>query len=287
MKPSMKISLVPFNVAHSAVSEEGNMERVCVGYFRNAIERGFGHSVKRYTDLVVFPELWTYDLVNMMLPRMSIANIAKMTDSFVEAAIRQSIALNTSIMLGSFFRQTEHGIKNSAYIRFPNGAPIIQDKLFLTPEEKKWGIVPGDQLNVFDTQFGRVVILIGHDSEFPEISHMLASENIDLIIIPSLTDAFGYTRVRRCAKALAVQHHCYVAVVGTARSRGSRYRQIKGGAAFYAPADYGFYKMPTSPYEPLRYVLDMKMLRESKALSDIEYPARDQADRMITLVKHG
>jgi predicted amidohydrolase len=52
--------------------------------------------------------------------------------------------------------------------------------------------------------------------EFPELSRLLADEGMDILFVPFLTDTQnGYSRVRHCAQARAIENECYVAIAGS------------------------------------------------------------------------
>jgi len=58
--------------------------------------------------------------------------------------------------------------------------------------------------------------LICYDVEFPELSRILAEDGIDILFVPFLTDTQnGYSRVRNCAQARAIENECYVAIAGS------------------------------------------------------------------------
>lgn len=79
-----------------------------------------------------------------------------------------------------------------------------------------WGMVGGSELKAFDTDCGKIGILICYDVEFPELSRLLADEGIDILFVPFLTDTQnGYSRVRHCAQARAIENECYVAIAGS------------------------------------------------------------------------
>jgi predicted amidohydrolase len=74
----------------------------------------------------------------------------------------------------------------------------------------------GSSIKVFDTDCGKVGILICYDVEFPELSRLLADKGMDILFVPFLTDTQnGYSRVRHCAQARAIENECYVAIAGS------------------------------------------------------------------------
>lgn len=82
---------------------------------------------------------------------------------------------------------------NSAVLIGPNGVVCKYRKLHLSQTDKAWAS-PGDLgMAVCDLPLGRVGLLIGYDSLFPEPARCLAAAGVDLICIPS---AVAYPRVQ-------------------------------------------------------------------------------------------
>lgn len=77
----------------------------------------------------------------------------------------------------------------------------------VTPDEAKiWGLQGGNTIQTYDTDCGKIGILICYDVEFPELSRILAEDGIDILFVPFLTDTQnGYSRVRNCAQARAIE----------------------------------------------------------------------------------
>ena len=76
----------------------------------------------------------------------------------------------------------------------------IQDtfhKCHLTLDEVEDGIVLGDDLKVFDTDFGRIGILICWDYFFPEAARILAMKGAELVCVPT----HGYQQERAVIRA--------------------------------------------------------------------------------------
>jgi len=106
---------------------------------------------------------------------------------------------------------------NVGYLCKRDGSIERYEKLHVTPDEAKvWGMEGGSQIKAFDTDCGKIGILICYDSEFPELSRLLADEGMDILFVPFLTDTQnGYSRVRHCAQARAIENECYVAIAGS------------------------------------------------------------------------
>ena len=74
----------------------------------------------------------------------------------------------------------------------------------------------GSKIQTFDTDCGKIGILICYDVEFPELGRLLADDGMDILFVPFLTDTQnGYSRVRYCAQARAIENECYVAIAGS------------------------------------------------------------------------
>ncbi|MEL7527493.1 MAG: nitrilase-related carbon-nitrogen hydrolase [Pseudomonadota bacterium] len=148
-----------------------------------------------------------------------------------------------SILLGTMPVKAENGITNSAFLLTADGRRIRQDKLCLTPFEQDpetWNLTPGDQLAVFELDGLRMAILICLDIEMPALSCLLARVNLDLVLVPSMTEKLsGYHRVYGCAKARAVELMCAVAVCGVVGvSKGTTQNDSSvSGAALYVPCE--------------------------------------------------
>lgn len=133
---------------------------------------------------------------------------------------------------------------NRAYFFSPNGKVEYQDKIQLTPFEKKSKLfVPGDQLKIFNTTFGPIGIAICYDVEFPELVRKLCFAGAKLILVPSYTTTLaGFYRVFNACCARAIENQCYFAVsyvVGNV-DVDEPPEATYGRAAIITPADVGF-----------------------------------------------
>lgn len=101
----------------------------------------------------------------------------------------------------------------------------------------------GNSLKVFDTDCGKIGILICYDVEFPELSRILADDGMNILFVPFLTDTqSGYMRVRYCVQARAIENECFVAIAGSVgnlpkvRNMDIQYAQSAGST----PSDFAF-----------------------------------------------
>jgi predicted amidohydrolase len=133
---------------------------------------------------------------------------------------------------------------NRARLFAPDGATAFQDKLVMTRfEREEWGIGGGDDLKLFDTDLGRIGILICYDAEFPLLARKLVEAGAEILLVPSCTDtAQGYWRVRVGAMARALEGQCIVAqapTIGDAKWLAAADMNV-GAAGIYAPPDGAF-----------------------------------------------
>lgn len=133
--------------------------------------------------------------------------------------------------------------RNRAWLFGPQGVLGYQDKLMMTRFEKEqWHISAGQGLTVFDTELGRLGILICYDNEFPMLARRLAEGGADLILAPSCTDTeAGYHRVRIGAQARALENQIAVLqspTVGLAPWSPALDENI-GRAGLFVPPDHG------------------------------------------------
>ncbi|MCA8968328.1 MAG: GNAT family N-acetyltransferase, partial [Planctomycetes bacterium] len=117
------------------------------------------------SDLVVFPELMTTQLLALeeaKRPSDAVRSLAQRTPQYLDFFNSMSIKHNVNIVGGSQFTVEEDGrLRNVAYLFRRDGTIDQQAKIHITPDERRWwGIEGGDKVRVFDTDFGRIAILV-------------------------------------------------------------------------------------------------------------------------------
>ena len=151
--------------------------------------------------------------------------------------------LGISLLAGSMPVACGDSYTNTAFLLTPDGREIRQDKLSLTPGEmdpESWQLQGGDELKIFELDGLKMAILICLDVEMPALSSLLAKEQIDLLLVPSMTEMLsGYHRVFDCAKARAVELMTSVAVCGTvgATPGTTQMESNVSGAALFVPCE--------------------------------------------------
>lgn len=172
------------------------------------------------SDFALFPEFFNAPLMaayNDLSESDAIRKMAEYTGEVVNRFSRLAVSYNINIITGSMPEMVDESLYNVGYLCKRDGSVERYEKLHVTPDEDKvWGLKGGSQVKAFDTDCGKIGILICYDVEFPELGRLLADESIDILFVPFLTDTQnGYSRVRNCAQARAIENECYVAIAGS------------------------------------------------------------------------
>jgi predicted amidohydrolase len=198
-------------------------------------------------DLVLFPELFNAPLMaqfNQEDPAEAMRSLAEYTESLRDALIQMALAYNINIVSGSVPEYRDQQLFNVSFLCRRDGTWDVQYKLHITPDEQSyWGIMGGDELKIFDTDVGKIGIVICYDVEYPELVRHLADKGMTILLVPFWTDTKnGYLRVRRCAQARAIENECYVAIAGSVgnlpqvENMDMQYAQ----SAVFTPSDFAF-----------------------------------------------
>ncbi len=158
----------------------------------------------------------------------------------------KSLAAETGMHIigGTHIIEEQGKLFNTAFLFYPDGKVGEQRKLHITPTEvKEWNMQAGDGIHVFDTDKGRIAMLICYDMEFPEIVRMAKARGADVLFCPSCTDdRHGFHRVRYTCHARTIENQVYVVTTGTVGSLPTVdfMRGNYGQAAIITPNDVPF-----------------------------------------------
>jgi predicted amidohydrolase/ribosomal protein S18 acetylase RimI-like enzyme len=199
------------------------------------------------SDFVLFPEFFNAPLMGLgdqSNQFEAIRFLSTFAARTLEALSELAITYNINIIAGSIPVMEGDNLYNKAYLCRRDGTVDSQAKLHITPHERRdWVIDGGHNLKVFDTDAGRIGILICYDVEFPELSRLLAKDGMDILFVPFWTDTKnGFLRVQRCAQARAIENECYVCIAGSVGNLPQvhnvdiQYAQ----SAVYSPSDFAF-----------------------------------------------
>lgn len=233
----------------------------------------------------VFPELVAFDcwpLAATDEARAAEWLAAEVTGPFVTGAAEFARELGVTIVVGAP-RLVAGRVRNTTFVLFADGREVLQDKLYLTDWERRMGWQPGDRLELVELPQGRAVVTTCYDVEIPAVTAALAAHEVDLVLVPSMTEsAAGLHRVRACAAARAVEHHAFVVVAGTVGAPQPGWVH-HGRSVVLAPHDGARFagvlaEGPLGAAGPLVVALDFVALAASRRESALS-PARDERAR--------
>ena len=200
-----------------------------------------------HCHFLLLPEYFTYQAFSFMSHdnmKDMVYELAGMTDRYIEMFTGFSKKHSLYIIGGSHPVLREGKLYNVAHLFTPMGNVYTQDKLHITPSERKSGdIEPGQGIRIFDTPLARIAIQVCYDIEFPEVSRMLALAGVEVVFVPFYTDEKkAYYRVRHCAQARAVENFIYVVITGNVGNLRTKIGSFVNysQAAVLTPSDFAF-----------------------------------------------
>jgi predicted amidohydrolase/GNAT superfamily N-acetyltransferase len=228
------------------------------------------------SDFVLFPEFFNAPLMaayNHLPVAKAVRELAEYTIRIRDKFLELAISYNINIISGSMPLIREDGhLYNVGYLCRRDGSYEEYEKIHVTPDEgKAYGMVGGNKIQTFDTDCGKIGVLICYDVEFPELGRLLADEGMNILFVPFLTDTQnGYSRVRHCARARAIENECYVAIAGCVGNLPKVHNMdIQfGQAAVFTPCDFAFptngIKAEATPNTEMILIadVDMDLLKE-------------------------
>lgn len=198
-------------------------------------------------DFVLFPEYISAPLMGLFNdknPADAIRALAGFSRDIREGLLNMAMSYNINIIAGSMPEYSNKALYNVSWLLRRDGTFEAQYKIHISVDEKAyWGVQGGDALKVFDTDCGKIAILVSYDAEFPELARLAALQDALIVFVPFWTDTKNaYQRVRYCSQARAIENECFVAIGGSvgnlphAENMDIQYSQ----AAIFTPSDFAF-----------------------------------------------
>ncbi len=221
-------------------------------------------------DFILFPELFNAPLMadyNHLHESEAIRKLADFTVPLRDKFAEYAVSYNINIITGSMPFIDDSGLHNIGYLCRRDGTYERFDKIHITPNEAQyWGMIGGNTIKTFDTDCGKIGVLICYDVEFPELSRILAEQGMQILFVPFLTDTQnGFTRVQSCAKARAIENECYVAIAGSVgnlpkvNNMDIQFAQ----SAVFTPSDFAFptngVKAEATPNTEMTLIVDVDL----------------------------
>jgi len=201
------------------------------------MQRIIKQAKKKKADLVAFPELSltgyvvrdrAYELAEPVPDGPSIQQIEEISKKE-----------NVHIVFGMIERSTKASavLHNSAVLISPKGYIDKYQKMYLPThsvfEEKRY-FRPGYQIPVFETEIGKLGIIICYDVYFPEVARMLSLKGAKLIVCISASPSVRRGFFETLTAARAIENTVFVAFVNLAGIEDGL--QFWGGSRIIAPS---------------------------------------------------
>jgi len=224
---------------------------------------------KEKADLYVFGELF----LSGYRCRDELRDLAEPIDGNAISEMKKVAKENDSyIIFGMPFKDKKAKglIKNAAVLIHPNGRVDVYKKWFLPtfgPFEEKIFFDEGEELNVFETKFGKIGILICYDLYFPEIPKALTIQGADLIVCISASPSTTRKYFERLLPARAIENTVFVAysnLVGTEEDL-----VFWGGSQLYNPLGELIVKTTLFKEEMVTADIDLNELEQARALRPV------------------
>lgn len=135
-------------------------------------------------DLIVFPELSLTNFFesgeNARLDYWKASDVLE--GEFIQEIINYVKTKGIYVVLGFSEKSNIKGyMHNTALLIYPDGSYKSYHKVHLPGPEKSF-FVPGENIEVFDTDLGRIGLSICYDMFFPEVSRTLALKGAEIVI---------------------------------------------------------------------------------------------------------
>ena len=146
-------------------------------------------------DIAVLPEMFCCPYSNSCFP-----SYAEPMDGFVQKTLSETAArLGMTVVAGSYPELCGGKIYNTACVYGADGSLIAKHrKMHLFDINVPGGqcfresdtLTAGDEVTVFDTEFGRMGLCICYDVRFPELARLMALQGARMVLVPA---AFNLT----------------------------------------------------------------------------------------------
>lgn len=176
---------------------------------------------------------------------------------------------------------------NVGFLFDKNGTLVAKhNKIVLTPPEEKDGIIPGNTLEVFDTEFGKMAILVCKDSFHRYAAWFfdkLRLAMVDVVLIPSYSLNVSKRSMELWVdslKALAKWFDVYIAAPGTIGSNATEFPSF-GHALIICPNRVVLAEGSFDKEEILTATLDVKSLDEIRNTYGSKWQPKEVPDFQI------
>ena len=187
-----------------------------LGDIQANLKRGiqFMRQLGQEADLIVFPELWT---TGYYLSKQAFQQFAETRDGPSINQLREEARRAKAVVISSFAeKDSENQMFISAAIIDQNGEILgVVRKSLLWGRESEIFKMGEIKYPIFETEWAKIGVLICYEMEFPEPSRLLALEDVELIICPSVWSVSASRRWDIQLPARALDNTVFILGVNT------------------------------------------------------------------------
>lgn len=180
-------------------------------------------------DMVVLPEIFNSPYNTETMVRMA------EEDGGITTNMLSSLAKELEIYLigGSIAEREDTAVYNTSYSYNPKGECIgkhrkihlfdvdIEDGIRFVESE---ALMAGNEITVFNTEFGKVGVAICFDMRFPELIRLMALQGAEIIIVPAAFNTItGPAHWHETIKMRAIDNQVFFVAASPARNEESTY----------------------------------------------------------------
>ena len=209
------------NVKVAAIQSRlvGHMRRDRVPNLKNAVKL-LRQAARKNIDIACLPELFLGGSVIESIPGPTtkiLCAVSKDCGIYTIAHFWERVQSDrTSRVAIPSFRKGD--IFSSSFLIDPQGDIIgVFRKAHLFPWEPKiFNCLPGNELPIYNTPFGKIGILVCHDLMIPEATRTLTLQGADVIFIPSLMPVPFLLPWKNIMRVRALDNQVYMVSAGAA-----------------------------------------------------------------------
>lgn len=241
------------------------------------------------SQVVVFPEflgmglLWSHPQAEMIDNTQVAGFYREVFNPLYEGYKSRMAALaqdqNIWIVGATYWHEVNGKAVNTSFAFSPDGAVLEQDKIHLTRGERVIDTCGGNAIKAFDIGGVKCAMIVCYDVQFPELTRHFATEGVEVLFVPTLTETRGAWREWHSGHARALENQMYVCISPLlgALDVPNDYKTVCKGQAFVAcPIDNRF-KIDDGTYAAgemnapglIHASLDLELLRLSRAKGEV------------------
>ena len=185
-------------------------------------------------DMLCLPEMFCCPYETKNFPLYAQLDGGEMKKKASELAAKYGIIFSA----GSVPESDEEGhVYNTAYVFGRNGEQLAKHrKMHLFNIDVKGGqrffesetLTAGNEVTVFDTEFGKMGLCICYDIRFPELTRSLVLGGLDMLFVVSQWPKVRVPHLKALAKARAIENQMFLACCNSCGTAGDT---VYGGAS--------------------------------------------------------